>query len=145
MEVVNEESEMTSNANNPPSPRTLAATVRKYRERAGLSIRQLAALAGLHHSYLARLENGDNDRPTPEVLQGIARALKIDAVKLLRFIGVKPAPAKLPAPRVYFRRAYHLNADEAAEAERQIENILQGLRKHTKRTNGNNLRGGTKP
>ena len=137
---------MTTNANNPPSPpRTLAATVRKYRERAGLSIRQLAAQARVHHSYLARLENGDNDKPTPEVLQGLARALDIDAAKLLRFIGVKPAPAKLPTPRVYFRRAYHLSADEAAEAERQIENILQGLRKHTKRTNDNNLRGGTTP
>lgn len=137
---------MTSNVNNPPSPpRTLAAAVRKYRERAGLSIRQLAAQAGVHHSYLARLENGDNDRPTPEVLQGLARALGIDPTKLLRFIGVKPTPAKLPTPRVYFRRTYHLSAEEAAEAERQIESILQGLRKHTKRTNNNKPRGGTTP
>lgn len=124
------------------SPPSLGATVRKHRERAGLSIRQLAAKAEVNYAYLSRVENGTYEKPAADVLQRLAGALGIDPAKLLRFIGVKPAPAKLPTPRVYFRRAYHLSANEAAEAERQIEEILHGLRKHTKRTNDNNLRGG---
>jgi len=53
-------------------------------------------------------------------------------------MGVDPAKVKLPTPRVYFRKAYHLTSKEAKEAERQLENILDGLRKETKRREDTN-------
>lgn len=74
----------------PPSP-PLGATVRKYRERAGLSIRQLAATAEVNYAYLSRIENGIYTNPGADLLQRIAEALDIDPAKLLRFIGVKPS------------------------------------------------------
>lgn len=119
-----------------PQRRTLADTIRRHRERAGLSVRQLSARTGVHHSYLSRLENGDNDRPTPDVLQSIARALDLEPGKLLRFIGVKPT-VTMPSKRVFFRRAYGLTPDQADEAEARVAEIIEGLRGHTqtKRTN----------
>jgi transcriptional regulator with XRE-family HTH domain len=117
---------------------SLGAVIRAHREKAGLSQRELAAQAGCHHSYLARLENGSNDKPTPEVLQGIARALGLEPGKLLRFIGVKPATA-LPTPRVYFRRAYGMTDSEAQETAARIEAILAELRTHPRQRPPRNL------
>jgi HTH-type transcriptional regulator, competence development regulator len=96
---------------------SLGEHIKTLREQAGYSQRQLAAQAGLHHSYLARLESGDNDKPAPDILQRIADVLEIDANELLAFIGIKPS---LPEPRVYFRRAYGLSQAEAEEAARLI-------------------------
>jgi transcriptional regulator with XRE-family HTH domain len=127
---------------------SLGAVIRAHRDKAGLSQRELAAQAGCHHSYLARLENGSNDKPTPEVLQGIARALGLEPGKLLRFIGVKPATA-LPTPRVYLRRTYGMTASEAQETAARIEEILAELRAHRKqqptKKPTNPTRGGTTP
>jgi transcriptional regulator with XRE-family HTH domain len=132
---------MTNQSNNPVP--NLAATVRKYRERAGLSLRALATQAGIHHSYLARLENGDNDRPTPEILQSIAAALEIEPGKLLRFIGVKPTTV-VPTPRAYFRRAYGMTPAQASEAAERMEQIVRELRDHHEQQN-NKSRGGIRP
>jgi transcriptional regulator with XRE-family HTH domain len=133
---------MTNQSNNPVS--SLAATVRKYRERAGLSVRTLATQAGIHHSYLARLENGDNDRPTPEVLQSIATALDVEPGKLLRFIGIKPTTV-IPTPRAYFRRAYGMTPAQASEAAERMEHIVRELRDHHEQQNNKQSRGGTRP
>lgn len=132
---------MTNQSNKPVS--SLAATVRKYRVRAGLSVRALATQAGIH-SYLARLENGDNDRPTPEVLQSIAAALDIEPGKLLRFIGVKPTTV-IPTPRAYFRRAYGMTPTQASEAAERMEHIVRELRDHHDQENNKKSRGGTRP
>ncbi|MEU0537072.1 helix-turn-helix domain-containing protein [Amycolatopsis tolypomycina] len=101
-------------------PRTLANLIRQGREAAGLSVRQLAPLVGVHHSVLARIESGEVARPSAEVVQHIAEALELDAAELLAFVGVKPT---LPEPRVYFRRAYGMSDDEAKEAEQIIADL----------------------
>lgn len=136
---------------------TLGTLIKAKREKVGLSIRQLAEKAGLHYSYLSRIESGDRERLRPDDIQRIADALSIEPDRLLRFMGVKPTATKLPTPRVYFRKAYHLTSDEAKEAERQVEGILDGLRKETKRQDNkqrpdkkpsnhtNQPRGGTAP
>jgi transcriptional regulator with XRE-family HTH domain len=101
-----------------PERASLGDVIRAYREQAGLSQRQLAAMADLHHSLLARIENGDVERPGAELLQRLGDTLEIDAQELLSFIGVRPA---LPEPRAYFRRAYGLSETQAREAARLIE------------------------
>jgi transcriptional regulator with XRE-family HTH domain len=102
---------------------SLGKVIRAHREAAGYSVRQLAAMVGIHHGYLARLETGDRSKPTADVLQRLAEALEIDADELLRFIGVKT----LPEPRVYYRRAYNLTDEDAAEAERRMQQIIADL------------------
>ena len=115
------QSRNTSKPVSAPEPTALGAYIRVVRERAGLSQRQLASLAGFHHSMLARLESGEvTEQPKPENLQRLADALKIDSADLLAFLGVKPS---VPEPRVYFRRAYGMSEDEAAEAEAIIANL----------------------
>ena len=115
------QSRNTSKTSNVPEPATLGAYIRVVREQAGLSQRQLASLAGFHHSMLARLESGEvAEQPKPENLQRLADALGIDSADLLAFLGVKPS---VPEPRVYFRRAYGMSDSEAAEAEAIIANL----------------------
>ena len=114
----------TSETTAVPEPATLGAYIRAVRLRAGLSQRQLASLAGFHHSMLARLESGEvAEQPKPENLQRLADALNIDSADLLAFLGIKPS---VPEPKVFFRRAYGMSENEAAEAAAMVEN----LRKH---------------
>jgi transcriptional regulator with XRE-family HTH domain len=107
------------------TPVTLGAYIRAARERAELSQRELASLAGFHHSMLARLESDKVAEPKPDNLQRLADALKIDSAGLLAFVGVK---LSVPEPKVFFRRAYGMNEDEAAEAERVIAELRTHMR-----------------
>jgi transcriptional regulator with XRE-family HTH domain len=115
----------------------LASAIREARERAGLSLRQLAPLIGLDYSVLSRIEAGKVARPSPEILQNLAEVLGLDASELLAFVGVK---ANLPEPKVYFRRAYGMTEDEAEEAEA----VIAQLRAHRGQSN-KNPEGGAKP
>lgn len=98
----------------PTPPNDLGTYLRSRRKRLGLSQRQVAAQAGVHHSKLGRLENGEiSERPNPEHLQRIADVLGVNVSKLLAFFGVTPS-TELPSVRMYFRRKLGVNADEAA-------------------------------
>lgn len=55
--------------------------VRSQRQQAQLSIRQLAELAGVSNPYLSQIERGLR-RPSAEVQQAIAKALRISAESL---------------------------------------------------------------
>lgn len=50
--------------------------LQSLREEKGLSLRDLAQLAGIDHAYIYRLETGDKDSPSEEVLLRLIRALK---------------------------------------------------------------------
>ncbi len=97
---------------------TLGAFIAARREAAGLSQRQLATRAGVHHSVVGRMENGAIAQPTLPALQAIAEALSLDVAELLTFQGVEPS---LPEPRVYFRRKLGMNADDADVLARLVE------------------------
>lgn len=97
---------------------SLGEHLRSERERAGWSQRQFASMLGIHHSYLATLENEEAANPAAEPLQRMAELLEIDATELLIYIGVKPT---LPEPRMYFRRRYGLTPEQAEQAARMIE------------------------
>jgi transcriptional regulator with XRE-family HTH domain len=110
---------------------TLGTFIAARRERLGLSQRQLAARAGMHHSLIARLESGEIVvGRSPEHLQAIADALEIDVSELLRLVGIKPG---LPEPRVYFRRKLGVNAKEAAVLARLIEEYQTKQANRTKK------------
>lgn len=80
-----------------------------------MSQRQLAGRVGIHYSYYSRLESGENDSPSAEVLQDLADVLEIPGADLLAFIGVKPAEG-LPELAPYLRAKYHLDDEQIRKA-----------------------------
>lgn len=60
----------------------LAARLKAWRARRGLTQKQLAARAKLSHGYLARLEIGRHD-PTLGILKKLARALRVKIGQLV--------------------------------------------------------------
>lgn len=98
---------------------TLGEVLRAARHATELSVRQVARAAGIHHSYLTKLENDQIDSPSASYLQRLADVLELDASELLGFIGVEPA-STLPSPRIYFRRKFGMTDAEAASLSRLI-------------------------
>lgn len=54
----------------------LGFLLQNLREERGLSLRELAVLAGIDHAYIYRLETGAKESPSDDVLTKLIRALK---------------------------------------------------------------------
>ena len=61
--------------------------IRQQRERANISLRQLASQAGVSNPYLSQIERGLR-RPSAEILQQIAKGLRISAEALYIQAGI---------------------------------------------------------
>src|SRR5258708_39690814 len=85
----------------------IGAYIREQREQAKISLRQLAQAAGVSNPYLSQIERGLR-RPSADILQQIARGLRISAEALhvqAAFLAEPPAGpgarlAVLPHPRL---------------------------------------------
>lgn len=66
---------------------TVGEYLREQRTQARLSLRQVAALAGVSNPYLSQVERGLR-KPSAEVLQGLARALRVSAEALYVRAGI---------------------------------------------------------
>ncbi|MDT0270390.1 helix-turn-helix transcriptional regulator [Streptomyces sp. DSM 44915] len=102
----------------------LGAFLREQRRQAKLSLRQLADAAGVSNPYLSQIERGLR-RPSAEILQQIAKALRISAETLYvqaGFLDERVADEAAPPPVVGVREA--VLADPAL-SERQKEALLQ--------------------
>lgn len=64
--------------------------IRDQRRQAQLSLRKLAQLAGVSNPYLSQIERGLK-KPSAEILQGIAKALRISAETLYVKAGILEA------------------------------------------------------
>jgi transcriptional regulator with XRE-family HTH domain len=104
-----------------------SALLRRERQRAQLSVRQLAAAAGITSSTVSRLESGVIGSPKPEQLQRLARVLGIDVEDFYAAAGFY-VPTGLPELQPYLRAKYGL-ADDATQ---QIAGYVQALRDQTK-------------
>ena len=62
----------------------LAANIKRYRIKNGLSQEQLAQKAGVTYSTLAKLESGVNQNPKVKTLQQIAKALGVTIDELMK-------------------------------------------------------------
>jgi transcriptional regulator with XRE-family HTH domain len=69
----------------------LGAFIRDQRNTARLSLRRLSELAGISNPYLSQIERGLR-RPSAEILQQIARALRISAETLYVQAGILEPP-----------------------------------------------------
>jgi transcriptional regulator with XRE-family HTH domain len=68
-------------AETPPSP-GLAAAIRQIRHREGLTQEELAANAGLHFTFISRIERGERD-PSWSSVQSVARGLSVSVLELV--------------------------------------------------------------
>ncbi len=73
----------------------LGSFIREQRATARLSLRRLSELAGISNPYLSQIERGLR-RPSAEILQQIAKALRISAETLYVQAGILEAPTGTP-------------------------------------------------
>jgi len=73
--------------------RELGEFIRSQRRSAGVSVRKLASLAGVSNPYLSQVERGLR-RPSAEMLQAIAKGLRISANTLYVKAGILEAEPK---------------------------------------------------
>jgi transcriptional regulator with XRE-family HTH domain len=71
----------------PVTVSTIGSYIREQREQAKISIRQLAQAAGVSNPYLSQVERGLR-RPSADILQQIARGLRISAEALYVQAGI---------------------------------------------------------
>jgi transcriptional regulator with XRE-family HTH domain len=64
--------------------RIVARNLKRLRQERGLSQEELADLAGLNRNYIGMIERQEN-AATVDTLEVLAKALQIDAVKLLEY------------------------------------------------------------
>ncbi|HWE89492.1 MAG TPA: helix-turn-helix transcriptional regulator [Pseudonocardiaceae bacterium] len=69
--------------------------IRQQREHASISVRQLAKLTGVSNPYLSQVERGLR-KPSAEILQQIAKGLRISAEALYVRAGILDEPAGGP-------------------------------------------------
>ena len=74
---------------NPYDPLDVGAFIRSQRERAEMSIRKLAELADVSNPYLSQIERGLR-KPSAEILQQVASALRISVETLYVRAGILP-------------------------------------------------------
>jgi len=75
--------------------RDLGSFIREQRGSARLSLRRLSELAGISNPYLSQIERGLR-RPSAEILQQIAKALRISAETLYVQAGILEPPTGVP-------------------------------------------------
>jgi transcriptional regulator with XRE-family HTH domain len=75
--------------------RDLGSFIREQRSTARLSLRRLSELAGISNPYLSQIERGLR-RPSADILQQLAKALRISAETLYVQAGILDPPADTP-------------------------------------------------
>jgi transcriptional regulator with XRE-family HTH domain len=91
-------------------PEKFSSMLRAVRRQRSLSQRELASKVGVHHTYISKLEAGD-ERPSREVIGSLAVALDIDRMELELAAGYLPAEfAKVIAEREELRQLLRLAA-----------------------------------
>ena len=109
---------MTSNTN-----QQLGEYIRHRRNVLDMSLRELEAATGIERGALSRIENGSR-QPSPELMQRIAEALRVDYEDLYAVSGIS-LPEKLPELDAYLRTRYgdELTATDRRSLERYFEEL----------------------
>jgi transcriptional regulator with XRE-family HTH domain len=94
----------------------LGVYVQQLRRERTLTVRSLAARAGVDYSWISRLERGRIGSPDARHLYRIARALDVEVADLYLEAGFGDAHG-LPGFGPYLRAKYHLPPDAVAQLE----------------------------
>ena len=114
--------------------RNLGDYIREQRSAAQISLRQLASLAGVSNPYLSQIERGLR-KPSAEILQQIAKALRISAEALYVQAGIleerygdSDVPAAILGDAYLAERQKHLAANDVELAVKSLlEQMSQAL------------------
>lgn len=78
---------MSKQKSNSAPPRSVARAVKDAREKAGLSVRELAKRSDISHTQISRLESGEVAKPSREVLVSVSKGLDRNPSPLLILAG----------------------------------------------------------
>ena len=110
------------NSGSEPSENLVGELIRRQRELAELSMRQVAAMAGISNPYLSQIERGLR-APSEEVLRAIAESLNVSA-DLLR--GDQPAEGSADVVE-----AIQSDPDLTVSQQRSLTEAYEALRQVT--------------
>jgi transcriptional regulator with XRE-family HTH domain len=100
----------------------LGRRIKELRERYEVpSVRALSKKTGISYGYLAKLERGDVENPSQQVLGRIAQAFSGNVQEILGESNVKLS-GELPDMRTYFHRTLGVSLDEADK----LANLIEG-------------------
>jgi transcriptional regulator with XRE-family HTH domain len=108
------------------TPQSLGEYIRRARQQAGLSGRQLAAEVGTNSSNISRIETGATPTPTLELLKRIADVLDIELATLLGYRGMS---VQIPGDLDTYLRQHGVPDQGIAEARAAIERIANKYRR----------------
>ncbi len=115
---------------NPSQRNKLAALLTRRRTAKAMSIRGVAAAAGVDAATVLSLEQGRIAQPKAEKLRAIGSALDIPAAELYATVGWLPGK-DLPAFRPYLRAKYReLPPEAVTEIEAVFERLAQDYGLH---------------
>ncbi len=106
--------------------RDLGSFIRDQRRRDRLSLRKLSELAGISNPYLSQIERGLR-KPSAEILQAIARALRISAETLYVRAGILDERSDTPDLLAEIRR-------DPSITERQKQALVEIYRSFQRET-----------
>lgn len=97
--------------------------IKAQREVASMSVRRLAEVAGVSNPYLSQIERGLR-KPSAEILQQIAQALKISAESLYERAGFLSPEG---TARVGVREAIAADSELSAEQRQALLNVYESF------------------
>ena len=107
--------------------KNIGEVITEAREKANLSQRQLATLANINNSELAKRESGVRKEPSPKILRKISNVLDVNYSDLMYMIGLGIEVSPLnPFIKDYYSK---LKGDELNEAEVNVLGNKQNLEK----------------
>jgi transcriptional regulator with XRE-family HTH domain len=110
---------------NEESWKALGEFIHAQRRLANLSLRQLAEMAEVSNPYLSQIERGLY-RPSPDILKGIARALRISADSLYAQAGLLDDRPEEPTADV--EQAIRLDTGLTIEQKETLIRVYRGFR-----------------
>jgi transcriptional regulator with XRE-family HTH domain len=123
---------------------TVGTKLKALREKAGLSLGQLAEASGVNKVTILRLERDEFTRPRAEKLTALAKALGVDPVQLLTAAGYAPKEA-LPTFKPYLRTKYGgvLPPDKLRELSDYFDQLTADFGADPKQPKPRRTKGGT--
>ncbi len=108
----------------PTRGQQLGDAIRRARQARGLSIRRLAEMAGVTHSFIAKLEAGRFQTVSPDNLTALAHALSVAPEDLFALSGYA-VPERLPTFGPYLRARYGELPESAIDQLNQYFELLR--------------------
>lgn len=86
---------------------SLGTRLAEIRNTQGLSMRKVAADAGISVAYLSKLERDETTNPSIEVLEGLARALNVELAEIRPSVGQAVEAALPPSLQKFIEEENH--------------------------------------